>query len=282
MSNDIGGGAVIERRPDWAPEDIDITRPSVARVYDYALGGSHNFAADRAFAEQLFAAMPEAPRLARDNRVFLRRVVQHLCAAGVDQFLDLGSGIPTVGAVHEVAHAANPAVRITYVDHEPVAVAHSRRLLAGDDRIAVLSADLRHPDAVLAAPEVREHLDLSRPVGVLLLSVLHFVDDEAGPARIVAGYTGALAEGSHVALSHGTLEDTADGDGAVELYNSARSPGAVRSRTRAEIAALLGDLTLVEPGLVRLPLWHPEDPADLPPDAERHFLYAAVGRTGRR
>lgn len=268
-----------ELRPDWAPEDIDITRPSVARVYDYALGGSHNFAADREFAEQVFAAMPDAPRTARENRVFLRRAVQYLCAAGIDQFLDLGSGIPTVGAVHEVAHAADPTARIVYVDHEPVAVAHTRRLLADDDRITVLSADLRDPAAVLAAPEVREHLDLRRPVAVLLVSVLHFVDDEDDPAGIVAAYTGALAGGSHVALSHGTTDDRADADGAVAVYNGTRSPGAMRARSHAEVRALLGGLTLVEPGLVRLPLWRPEDRADLRPEADRHLYYAAVGHT---
>ncbi len=273
---------MAERRPDWAPDDIDITRPSVARIYDYALGGSHNFAADREFAEQVFAALPDAPRMARDNRVFLRRAVQFLCSAGVDQFLDLGSGIPTVGAVHEIAHAATPAARITYVDNDPVAVAHGRRLLAGDERIAVLSADLRDPAAVLAAPEVREHLDLGRPVAVLLVSVLHFVDDDADPAGIVAAYTGAVADGSYLVLSHGTSEDTAEAGGAAALYRSARSPGAVRARSRAEIAALLDGLALTDPGLARLPLWRPEHPSDVPPDADRYFLYAAVGRIGQR
>lgn len=264
-------------RPSWVPEEIDVTRPSIARVYDYALGGSHNFAADRAFAERVFAAMPDAVRHARDNRAFLRRAVQYLVGAGVDQFLDLGSGIPTVGSVHEVAHAGNPAARVVYVDSDPVAVLHSRELLAGDPRIAVLGADLRDPERVLGSAEVRGTLDLARPVAVLLVSVLHFVADADDPAGVVARYLGPLAPGSALVISHGTA--VADTLKAASLYDGGpSSPGAGHARTRAQVAALFGELTLVEPGLVRMPAWRPAAGVEPDEEAEHHLFFVGVAR----
>lgn len=136
------------QRPDWAPETIDIERPSVARMYDYYLGGSHNFAADRAAARAMVEAVPEAPLMAQANRAFLRRAVQYLAQAGIRQFLDIGSGIPTVGNVHEIAQRIDPESRVVYVDVDPVAVAHSQEILAGNAHAAVLQEDLRNPEAI--------------------------------------------------------------------------------------------------------------------------------------
>ena len=136
-------------RPSWAPTEVDVTRPSVARVYDYYLGGSHNFESDRAFAREVLQVYPELTAITRDNRDFMRRAVLYLCSQGIDQFLDLGSGIPTVGNVHEVAQTVNPQARVVYVDHDPVAVTHSRQLLRGNDGVVAISGDLREPRRVL-------------------------------------------------------------------------------------------------------------------------------------
>ncbi|WP_232668055.1 SAM-dependent methyltransferase [Pseudonocardia sp. TRM90224] len=259
--------------PGWSSRDIDYTKPSVARVYDYYLGGSHNFESDRLFGEQALKAMPHLPTILRDNRAFLRRVVRHLTAAGVDQFLDLGSGIPTVGNVHEVAQEVNPQARIVYVDHDPVAIAHSHSLLDGNGRATAISADIRNPRQVVADAVATGLLDLDRPVAVLLIAVLHFVHDHDDPAGIIAGYVDRVAPGSHVAISHARADGQAALRDAAKVYDQDTSPNSMRLRTAAEVQELFGDLTMVPPGVVLLPRWHPEqgdDPdekaADVPDD----------------
>jgi|SRR4051812_4235416 hypothetical protein len=248
-------------RPSWAPEDVDVDRPSVARVYDYYLGGSHNFAADREFAEQILKLVPETPLLAQENRAFLRRAVRYLTSVGVRQFIDLGSGIPTAGTVHEVAQAEDPDATVVYVDIDPVAYAHSRAILADNPQATVIRADLRKPADVLADPQVSAHIDFDRPVGILLVSVLHFVPDSDGPADIVAGYAAAAAPGSHVVISHATDDGmTEAGSEVVRLYNE--SSRSVITRRGEDVTRLLGTLAPVEPGVVQLPRWRPETSDD--------------------
>ena len=266
------------QRPDWAPENVDTTRPSVARVYDYYLGGSHNFESDRRFAARVLEVLPDMAAIVRQNRSFLRRAVQHLCAQGVDQFLDLGSGIPTAGNVHEVVEAASPGARILYVDHDPIAVAHSAALLAEDPNAQVLAADLSDVSQVLDAPLLHEHLDLSRPVAVLLVSVLHFVRDDRLPPRLTRAYMEAMVPGSYLVLSHGTVEDNTGASDAEAIYNQDRSPNALRMRTPAEVEAMFGDLTLLDPGVVRIPLWRPESPSAIPAGVDGYPGLAGVAR----
>jgi hypothetical protein len=262
-------------RPSWAPEDVKVDRPSVARVYDYYLGGSHNFAVDREFAEQVLRVMPDVAEVARENRAFLRRAVRHLCELGIRQFIDLGSGIPTVGNVHEVAQGIDPAAKVAYVDLDPVAYSHSRAILAGNPLATAIRGDLRQPAEVFAHPQIRALIDFDQPLGILLVGVLHFVPDEQRPADIVAGYASATVPGSHVVISHASVEGIgAGGNEAVRLYN--RSSAAMALRDTAGVAALFNGLTLVEPGVVRLPEWRPECPEDAAP-AELPGL-AAVGR----
>lgn len=264
-------------RPSWAPGSIDLERPSAARIYDYCLGGWHNFAADRATAEQTIRLMPELPRVMRSNRSFLRRAVQFCLGAGVRQFLDLGSGIPTVGNVHEVAQRVDPRARVVYVDVDPVAVAHSQAILADTAGAAAILADLRDPERILADEQLRGLLDLDRPVAVLMVAVLHFVPDSDDPAGIVARYRSATAPGSYLALSHATFEGDPDRfASAKDQYERAVTPVTLRSRD--EIAALFAGFDLVEPGLVRTPLWRPESPDDVDDDPERGFNLAGVGR----
>ncbi|MBP2366048.1 SAM-dependent methyltransferase [Pseudonocardia parietis] len=264
-------------RPSWAPDEVDITRPSVARVYDYYLGGSHNFEADRRFAEQVLHVLPEMATVAQANRAFLRRIVRHLCAQGVTQFLDLGSGIPTAGNVHEIASAECDDARVLYVDNDPIAVVHSRALLDGDDHTAVLAGDLTEPQRILEHPLTRTHLDLTRPVAVLLVSVLHFVPDELGPAGLVRSFVDATVPGSHVVITHASNEGGHSGaNDAQNLYNRDKSPNPMRMRNADEVRALFGDLEILEPGVVRIPLWRPESPVG--PEAQRYPGLAGVAR----
>lgn len=265
------------QRPSWAPDEVDIDRPSAARVYDYYLGGLHNFAVDRAMAARAVADWPDLPRIMQANRAFLRRAVRHLVDQGIDQFLDIGSGIPTVGNVHEVAQAGRPDARVVYVDIDPVAVAHARALLADDPRTGVVQGDFTEVAGVLDDPITRSLIDFSRPVGVLVVALLHFVGDEKHPGEVLARYRAAMAPGSYLVVSH------ASGDGAPDraddhqaLYRRTATP--MRMRTRDEVTALLGGFTLVEPGLVFLPQWRPDDPAATPDHPERFTGYAAVGR----
>lgn len=266
-------------RPSWVPGGVDIDQPSVARVYDYYLGGSHNFQADRIFAAQVIAAVPDMPWVIQENRAFLRRAVRFIAESGIDQFVDLGSGIPTVGNVHEVLAAINPDATVAYVDHDPVAVAHSRAILDGNPRTAVIAADLRHPADVLAHPELRRLIELDRPVGVMLNAVLHFVPDDAQASEIVGEIAEHVARGSYIAISHASADQMHDEAEHTEtLYN--RSVAAMAMRSHAEVLKLFRGLPLVEPGLVQIPMWHPESPDDIGPQAERYPGYAGVARIG--
>lgn len=258
-------------------EDIDLTRPSAARVYDYYLGGAHNFAVDREMAEQAIAMWPDLPLIMQANRAFLRRAVRFCVAQGIRQFLDLGSGIPTVGNVHEVARQAAADARVVYVDSDPVAVTHSRKLLAGDDLTAVVQADLRHPDDVLGNATVRSLLDLSQPVAVMMVAVLHFVPDSDDPAKIVASYRDAMAPGSFLVLSHASQDGPPDKvDSHQDLYRRTATPMTMRSRSA--VTGLFDGLDLVDPGVVFFPLWRPESLDDVDERPERFAGLAAVGR----
>jgi hypothetical protein len=264
-------------RPSWAPADVDVDRPSAARVYDYFLGGAHNFAVDRELAGQIARMTPNIGDTMRANRAFLRRAVRYLIGEGITQFLDIGSGIPTVGNVHNVAQQANARCRVVYVDVDPVAVAHSAAILADDPHTAVIQADARDTEQILAHPELRRLLDLSQPTAVLLLGVLHFIPDEDDPAGIVARLHQALAPGSHAALVNVTHEDQPPE--VIEAQKlSARTGTPIYLRSRADLMEQLKGFTLVEPGLVHLPLWRPDSPLDIDAHPERFGALAGVGR----
>ena len=266
-------------RPAWAPDDVDIERPSAARMYDYYLGGSHNFAADRALADEYIKVLPDMPQIARAQRAVLHRAVKHLAAAGVDQFLDLGSGIPTVGNVHEIARSINPDTRIVYVDSDHVAVAHSTKLLAGVSNTAVIHADLRDPEDVLTNPALTETLDMTRPVAVLMIAVLHFVPDEDDPPAVVAAYRDATVPGSHLAITHATSDYKPELARRAEAVYT-RASHQIVYRSRQEIMSMLTGYELVEPGLADMIRWRPDPDAEPDPldgDVTRYSGYAAVG-----
>ncbi len=266
-------------RPSWASDDVDIENPSPARVYDYYLGGSHNFAVDRKMARQAIELWPELPMIMQSNRAGLRRSVRYLVSQGITQFLDIGSGIPTEGNVHEVAQVASPQCRVVYVDIDPVAVAHSRVILEGNPHADIVQADLRDVVAIFEDPRVKRLLDLSQPLGVLMVAILHFVPDEADPANIVALYRKMVAPGSHLAVSHATEVGRPDqAKPLTELYRRAGAPLIMRSRR--EVEALLEGFDLVPPGIVYPPLWRPDSPADVYDHPEQTSGFVAVGRRG--
>jgi SAM-dependent methyltransferase len=262
----------------WVPEGVDITVPDASRVYDYALGGMHNFAVDREFWHRAEAAAPQAGLVARANRAFLGRAVRWLAEAGIRQFLDIGSGIPTLGNVHEVAQEANPDSRVIYVDIDPIAVQQSRSLLTGNPYARVIEGDLREPERILYHPDVLQLLDFAEPVAVLTVAVLHFVRDSADPAGIVRRLGDGLVSGSYLVISHlgpdVTPEGRAQQERARRLYE--RTPTPVVIRDAGEIRALLSDdFAVVEPGLVSAGEWHPDpDEADDPPQPTALVLVA--------
>lgn len=259
--------------------EVDPQRPSAARIYDFFLGGRHNFAADRQAAQAIAAAMPELPAAMRVNRDFLRRAVVAATADGVDQFLDLGSGIPADGNVHEIARRTHPRARVVYVDLEPVAVVHGRQLLAGDPDAGVVLADLTDAGAVLADPAVLRLLDLSRPVGLLAVAVAHFIPDTERLGRALDHYREALAPGSWFVLSHAGGEgDRRNAESARRIYNSTTSPLVLRDR--ADVRPLFGDWPLVEPGLTSGGRWRPEGGADAPDDLAGRSILVGAARKG--
>jgi SAM-dependent methyltransferase len=240
--------------------DLRTDIPHPARMYDYYLGGKDHFPADRAAAEAAIAAYPPLRELARANRAFLGRAVRYAHARGLDQFLDVGTGIPTAGSTGEVLSGLGSPASVVYVDNDPIVLSHSRALLTRrpGGRTTVVQADLREPKAILESPEVQQALDLSRPVALLLVAVLHFVPDQDGAQEAVRDLREALAPGSLLVLSHGSADFSTPSaaDGGKEAYRNASSPLVLRPRS--EIARFFGDFALADPGLVQLPLWRPD------------------------
>jgi hypothetical protein len=263
----------------WAPDDFLANKPNLARIYDCLLGGYNNFEVDRLAAKKVLEADPHARLSAYANRAFLRRVVNFIVEQGIDQFLDIGSGIPTRGNVHEVAQRANPAARVVYVDIDPVAVTYSLNLLKDNPNATAIRADARRPGEILNHAEVKGLLDFSRPVAVLLLLVLHSIPDDEEAYGAVRILRQALAQSSTIAVSHASHDDAPPG--VIEKLEKigADSPTPGRARSRAEILRFFEGLELVEPGLVRPPVWRPEGPDDIFLDQpERVLVWGGVGR----
>jgi hypothetical protein len=252
----------------------------MARTYDFMLGGGHNFAVDRAVGAQIEHAMPGLREAARVNRAFLGRAVRFMVDRGIRQFLDVGSGIPTVANVHEVAQARDPECRVVYVDRDPVAVAHSELMLADNDHASIVHADMRDPEKILESPQVRGLLDLDEPVGLLMLLMLHWIPDESGPLELVGRYRAALADGSFLAVTHVTGDHQGENlTEATDVIKESRSPDQVTLRTHEEVTALFAGFEIVEPGLVGCGEWRPAGPADISGTSEMNMLvYAGIGR----
>jgi len=267
---------------DWTTK-INTSVPNPARIYDYLLGGKDNYPADREVADQVVAIAPVARDVVQDNRAFLRRVVRFLTReAGIRQFIDLGSGLPTQGNVHEIAQAIAPEARVVYVDNDAMVVTHSRALLAGDNTLAV-QADLREPGATLGHPEVRELIDFDQPIALLLVAILHFLPDDQDPLGIVARFREALPAGSYLAISHGTRDVPARPDMSAEAMSEMgarverlyqQTTASIVTRSRAQVERFFDGFELVDPGLVEIQRWRPDDERSLLPGG----FYGGVGR----
>jgi hypothetical protein len=240
----------------WVPADIDLTRPNAARVYDYVLGGANNFEVDREFARRLLVMMPDAQAVAQENRAFVRRVATFLAEQGIGQFIDLGSGIPTVGNTHEIVQSVDPDARVLYVDNEPVAVAHSELLLQDNENAAVLRADVRDVHTVLGSSTTRRLIDFDEPVAILAFSVLHFMSDREDPYHLVSRYRDATVPGSYLAVSHVTQDGRPEVGRTLREYKQAVTD--VTDRTRDRMLRFFVGYDLVDPGVVFTRDWRPE------------------------
>lgn len=254
------------------PHGVDLSIASPARMYDYYLGGKDNFPADRAAADKVIAEHPQQRQLARNNRGFLARAVGHLAELGIDQFIDVGTGIPTSPNVHEIARGTHPEARVVYVDDDPVVLAHARALLQSDANVAVIDADMHRPDGILDDPRLGRLIDLRRPVGVLFVAVLHFAAP-GEPSRIVGRFREVMAPGSCLVASVGSSEGltAAEVDEVEAAY--AATPRGGHLHGRAEIEDLFTGLDLVFPGVVDVSRWRGHDPAT------RVSILAGVGRS---
>ncbi|MEU4831468.1 SAM-dependent methyltransferase [Streptosporangium sp. NPDC023615] len=265
------------------PAEIDTTKPSIARVYDWFLGGKDNFAVDRQVAEAALKVAPGAQEAGQQNRAFLQRIVHHMAAeAGIRQFIDIGSGLPTQGNVHQVAQKVDPAARVVYVDNDPMVLVHGRALLATDGSTKVIQADARDPRSILENAQIKDFIDFDEPVGLLMLSILHHLHDQDDPAGVAATLRAPLVSGSFVAISHfcnpGSAHPAASQQAttAEKLFNENLGTG--RWRTTDEITGYFGDFELLEPGLVPLPEWRAEPSLSVKNTLLYHTYYGGLAR----
>jgi S-adenosyl methyltransferase len=245
--------------PDQADSgaQFDASRPHVARVYDYLLGGKDNFAADRALGDQMIASLPAVQVGVRAQRDVLGRVVRYLVGeVGLRQLLDIGSGLPTAENVHEIAQGIEPSTRVVYLDNDPIVLSHAKALLADDKATFVVDGDLRDPAGILASPDVRELLAWDEPIGLLMCGILHYILDEENPAGIVSALCQALPRGSYVFIHH--LLQLDDPASATLQEQMRKGVGRAQFRTLDQVRVLFDGLELVEPGLVLVPDWRPD------------------------
>lgn len=263
---------------EQAIPEIDLTKASIARVYDYVLGGKAHFEVDRRAANAFINVVPEAPLIAQDNRNFLRRAVRYLVAeAGIRQIVDIGSGLPTAGNVHELAHAIDPSVRVVYVDKDPIVLTHARALLGENETTTVITADILDPDAILDDPATRSLIDLDQPYATLVSGIVHHLSDAQDPAGIVAALKARLPVGGYLLLSH-FLDDDEPRARELERAFLEGGLGTGRFRTWPELREYFTGLEMVEPGLVYANDWRPDELT--PIDNAVHTLYA--GGVGKR
>lgn len=261
---------------EQAPAGVDVTTPSIARVYDALLGGTDNYAVDRQVIAKMVKVVPEQPEVATYNRQVLIRGVRYLAAeAGIRQFLDLGSGLPTADNTHQVAQRADPDARVVYVDNDPIVREHVRSRLSGDANTAVVTADLRDPQAILSSPEVDRLIDFSEPVAVLLVGVVHHLHDEEDPLGIARAYMAAVPSGSYLFMTSfiRSFPEAADLERAY-----LNSLGTGRFRTADELMAYFDGTDLVEPGLVYVPEWRPDGPPPAHMGIAEKQIAGGIGR----
>lgn len=258
---------------------VSMSAPNVARIYDYFLGGKDNFEVDRQAAEALIRIAPDAPQAARANRMFLRRAAKYLAGSeGIRQFIDIGTGLPTQGSVHQVVREVDTGARVTYVDYDPVVVTHARALLekGNEENVTVLAADLRQPENLITGVIEGGLINLDEPVAILLIAIMHFIRDNEDPYGIVRTLTDATAPGSYLALTHVTHDDLPSENmrQAEDVYSAATAP--IVTRSHSEVMRFFNGLDVVPPGVVGVSEWRPS-PGELPTGA-RTIFYGGIGR----
>ena len=260
----------------WFNPDV----PNVARIYDCLLGGKDHYPADLAAAAKIAEAAPEVVQRVRENREFLGRVVRILATEGIRQFIDIGTGLPTQENVHQVARRVTPAARVAYVDNDPVVVVHAQALLATDEDTIAIAGDMCEPAAILRQVTEQGFIDLTQPVAILMLAVLHFIPDTAQAAQIVATFREQIAAGSYMVITHATAGDMSEGDlaQAVQTY-AASSAGSITPRSHDQIEAFFDGLELEVPGVVPVAHWRPLSPE--PVLAERATIEFSRLRSGK-
>lgn len=271
--------------PDWVPHDVDLDRPSVARIYDYLLGGYHNFEIDRKLVESLGAMAPEASQSALINRAYLRRAASFVSKQGIDQFLDLGSGIPTAGNLHEVVRRFHPDARVVYVDIEPVAIAHGKALLSDDPLAMAILGDARRPQEILNDPVTRELIDFSRPVGLFAIALMQYIQDDDEATRVLQTFKDRLVPGSYLVLGVWTYDDVPPEVYELYVETSRKTTTPARPRDYDTVVHFFDGFELLEPGVVHAPLWRPEGPDDLGldnPGRAATWVGVAIKRRDRR
>lgn len=276
MPDEILPGARTKIAEDWLPTEIDTKVAHIARVYDYFLGGKDNFPADREAAALILRSNPGMRDTCEEQRAFLRRSVRHLTGLGIRQFIDIGTGLPTQENTHEVAQAIAPSTRVAYIDNDPIVLAHARVLMADrhHGRTVFISADVRDPKRLLADPALQDLIDFEEPVAILLVGILHFLPDDEDPASIIKTLLDAVPPGSYIAVSHGTPDFLPEvGRATQAAYQMSSMP--CRVRTRDEVMTLLGGVELIEPGMVLLAEWLPDEPVT---ENAQQITYAAVAR----
>ncbi|MGC9347791.1 MAG: SAM-dependent methyltransferase [Anaerolineae bacterium] len=265
---------------DWIPGDIPVDRPNVARIYDCFLGGYHNFEIDRKMAATVESIWPDVRLASQANRAFLRRVVRFLINKSIDQLIDLGSGLPTMGNVHEIAQGISSRTRVVYVDHDPIVIAHSQAMLKDNPWAIAIEADVTRPEKILNHRRTRELVDFERPIGVLVFALLPSVPDDGEAYAVVETFRNAVGPESYLAISHATYDD-APRDTLERIKQLYKDSGATRSSIRSyeEILAFFADWELVEPGLVHLPKWRPDRKNDIfADDPSRCVNWGGVAR----
>jgi len=273
----------VDSARDRIPLCLDVTKPNVARVYDYFAGGKDNFAADREFADAATRIEPKAPLAVKHSRELLRRVVRFLAGeAGITQFLDIGSGLPGAGNVSEVAHEVNPGARVVHVDHDPVVYTHSKALLANAKTTDIVLADIRDPAAILADPVVAKLIDFTRPVGLVMLAILHHLSDDDKPGAIMDTLRAAMPPGSYLAISSFRMASPEFPEIRARVMEGEKllegQLGSGRWREHEEILTWFGDWELLEPGLVAAVDWRPVFPAQCTRDPGFQTFAGGVAR----
>ena len=267
----------MKQDQSWIPPDVDMSRPNPARMYDYLLGGYHNFEVDRQAAEKVMEILPHTRSMTQTNRAFVRRVIDFMLEQGIRQFMDIGAGIPTVGHIHQHAEERGHQVNVIYVDRDPIAVAHAEMLLAGNDCAAAIHADARNPQEILEHTDTKRLIDFSQPVGFICTVVLPFIRDDEEVLALLPQFFTPLAPGSYVCLTQSCEEIASDEFlRVVEMYKKSSNPA--RLRPMAVIERFFDGLELVEPGLVVAPLWRSDVRLEDIPGGNEYTDIAGVAR----